>query len=110
VERVSPDAGRRQRVAAVSAGARNRRADRRPSVVRIIDVGEIEVAGNDGRAGAAISDTAALDHASRRGTADDGGVVGAMDGDGDDLRSAVDREDRKRIAQYLPAFGGLPRA
>ena len=37
----------------------------------------------------------------------DGGVVGAVDDDGDDLRSAVDREDRKRIAQYLPDIARL---
>ena len=44
VQRVGPDPGGGERVAAVAVGARCR-ADRRPGVVRIVDVGGIEVAG-----------------------------------------------------------------
>ena len=91
VQRVGPVAIRCQRVAAEATGTDGRRDDGRPGVVRIVDVGEIEVAGIGRRARRSVGNTAGLDHRPGGLAGDHGGVVGAVDDDGDDLRSAVDR-------------------
>ena len=66
VERVGPDAGRRQRVAAVAVGAWCRRGDRGPGVWRVVDVGGVQIAGRDRDARHAGTHSAGLDHAPRR--------------------------------------------
>ena len=105
VQRVGPVALRCQRVAAVATGGR--RVDGPPVVVQIVDVGGVQIASRGRRARGAIGNTAGLDHASRRGTTDHRGVVGAGDGDGHHLGVAVDRDGRKRIAQDLSDIARL---
>ena len=107
VQRVGPDAGRCQRVAAVAVGAGGRRADRGPGIARVVDIGGIEVAGRGRDARNAGTHAAGLDHAPRRLAADHGGVVGAVDGDGDQLGGAVDREGGERVGQRLPGIERL---
>ena len=55
VERVGPHAGGRHRVAAVAVGAGGRRADRRPGIVRVVDIGVVEIAGRGRRAGVPLA-------------------------------------------------------
>ena len=74
VQRVAPHPGRRQRVAAEAVGGR-RRADRGPGVVRIVDVGGVQVAGRGRRARRAVGDTAGLGHRPVGDAADHRGVV-----------------------------------
>ena len=50
VQRVDPQPGGGERIAAVATGARGRRADRGPGVVRIVEVGGAQIAGRGGRA------------------------------------------------------------
>ena len=85
VQRVGPDAGRRHRVRAEAAVAPQQRAVWFPGVVRIVDVGRVQIAGRGRGAWRAVVDAAGLDHRTGHGTGDDGRVVGAVDGDGDQL-------------------------
>ena len=101
VERIGPDAGRCQRVGAEAVGAGGRRGDGRPGVVRVIDIGGVEIAGRGGRAEAAVVDAARLQHRAGHRAGDDRGIVGAVDGDGDQLCGAADRRDGERIGQGL---------
>ena len=105
VQRVGPQPGGGERERAV--GACGREADLLPGIVRIVDVGEIEVAGRSRRARRSVGNTAGLDHRAGGFAADHCSVVGAADDDDDDLRSAVDRRDGERIAQYLPDIARL---
>ena len=93
VQRVGPEPGGCQRVAA-EACLTVGEVDGRPGVVRIVDVGEIQVAGRGRRARRSVGNTAGLHHRAGGVAADHCGVVGAVDDDGDDLRSAVDRRWR----------------
>ena len=105
VQRVGPQPGGGERERAV--GACGREADLLPGIVRIVDVGEIEVAGIGRRARRSVGNTAGFDHRAGGFAADHCSVVGAADDDDDDLRSAVDRRDGERIAQYLPDIARL---
>src|SRR4029077_510249 len=58
VQRVDPQPGGGERIGAVATGADGRRADGRPGVVRIVEVGGIEVAGRSGRAGVTVVELA----------------------------------------------------
>ena len=107
VQRVDPEAGRCQGVGAVTVGARCRRADKRPVVVRIVEVGGVQIAGRSGRAGVTVVELARLHHRAGHRAGDVGGVVGAVDGDGHQLLGAADREGRKRIGQRLPVIACL---
>src|SRR6185295_13187291 len=90
-----------------AVGACGREADLLPGIVRIVDVGEIEVAGIGRRARRSVGNTAGFDYRAGGVAADHCSVVGAGDDDDDDLRSAVDRRDGERIAQYLPDIARL---
>ena len=79
----------------------------RPGVVRIVEVGGAQIAGRGGRAGVTVVELARLHHRAGHRAGDDGGVVGAVDGDGHQLLGAVDREGRKRIGQRLPDIARL---
>ena len=106
VQRVDPQSGGGERIAAVAIGARCR-ADRRPGVVRIVEVGGAQIAGRSGRAGVTVVELARLHHRAGHRAGDVGGVVGAVDGDGHQLLGAADREGRKRIGQRLPVIARL---
>ena len=107
VQRVDPQPGGGERIAAVATGADGRRADGRPGVVRIVEVGGAQIAGRSGRAGVTVVELARLHHRAGHRAGDVGGVVGAVDGDGHQLLGAADREDRKRIGQRLPVIACL---
>ena len=109
VQRVGPHAGRCQRVAAVAAGACDCRGDRGPAIVRIVDVGGIEVAGRNRGAWNAGTNSAGLDHRAGHGAGDHRRIVGAVDGDGDELRGAVDRRGGEGVDQCLPDIERLHR-
>ena len=85
VQRVDPQPGGGERIAAVAIGARCRRADRGPGVVRIVEVGGAQIAGRSGRAGVTVVELARLHHRAGHRAGDVGGVVGAVDGDGHQL-------------------------
>ena len=106
VQRVDPQPGGGERIAAVAVGARCR-ADRRPGVVRIVEVGGAQIAGRSGCAGVTVVELARLHHRAGHRAGDVGGVVGAVDGDGHQLLGAANREDRKRIGQRLPDIARL---
>ena len=95
VQRVSPHAGGGERVAAETVVAPQRRADHVPGVIRIVHVGRVQMTGCDLGARRTIGDAAGLDQAPRGVAGNDGGVVGAVDGDGHQLRGAVDGGDGK---------------
>ena len=107
VQRVDPQPGGGERIAAVATGAVGRRADGRPGVVRIVEVGGAQIAGRGGRAGVTVVELARLHHRAGHRAGDVGVVVGAVDGDGHQLLGAADREGRKRIGQRLPDIARL---
>ena len=55
-----------------------------------------------GDARRAIGDTAGLSHGSSRGPGNHGQIIGAVDGDGDQLGGAVHCPRRERVGQRLP--------
>ena len=101
VEAVGPHPGSCQRVGAVTINACDRGADRTPGVRWIVHVRRIEIPGRDRHARRSIGDTASLGDRSAGRAADDRRVVGAIDRDGDHLRSAVDGGGGERVGQRL---------
>ena len=81
VQRVGPHAGGGERVAAETVVAPQRRADHVPGIIRIVHVGRVQMTGCDLGARRTIGDAAGLDQAPRGVAGNDGGVVGAVDGD-----------------------------
>ena len=107
VERVAPHPGRRQRIGAVAVGACGRRADRSPGIRRVVDVGGVQIAGRDRGPRGAVVDATGLGDRPAGDAGDHGVVVGAVDGDGDQLGGAVDREGGERVGQRLPGIERL---
>ena len=107
VERVGPGATRCQRVVAKAAGGR--RADRDPLVWRVVHLGRSQIAGRDRRPRRAVADSACLHDGPAGVAGDHRGVVGAVDGEGDELCGAVDRGRREAVDQDIARIERLHR-
>ena len=75
------------------------RRHRRERVGGVVDVGIGQRAGRGRRAGRGVVDTAGFRHRAAGRARDHRRIVGAMDGDGHQLRGAVDGGDAERIGQ-----------
>src|SRR5206468_3680643 len=69
------------------------------AIGRIVDVGVGEGAGGGRSPRVGIGHAAGLDHGAADVAGNHGGVVGAGDGDGDDLLGAVGGQDRERVGR-----------
>ena len=104
VERVRPHAVRRHLERTVTAVALLGVVDRDEAVVRIIDVGIGERAGRVRRA---VIVNTGLGHRAGPGAGNDGGVVGAVNGDRHHLRGTVDGGHRERVGQRVAGIERL---
>ena len=80
---------------------------RLPAVVRIVDVGRIEIAGRDRHAGRAVVDPAGLGHRPVMSPLITAASFGAGDGDGHHLRGAVRGQRREGVGQRVAAVERL---
>src|SRR5439155_1728194 len=76
--------------------------DRRPDVVRVVKVGGVEVAVDEGTSAFRVN-------LASDGAGDHGGVVGALNGDGDHLRRAIGGGGQEGIGQRAAGVQRLHR-
>ena len=101
IKYVSPLARSIDRDRPIAVGAQRRCLDCSPTVRPVVNVGCIEVPDRERVARRAVGDAAGFGHRPGDVAGDHRGVVGAVDGEGDELCGAVDGGDGKAIGQRV---------